>query len=63
MNFVKTLLIAFLIVQLIAQNIVIKNTGCNSYDDKGNCKTCSMRFYKDSNNICQSVNPNCNTYN
>ena len=36
--------------------------GCKSYT-AGVCTGCSTRYYLDSQQICQPVNPNCNTYN
>jgi hypothetical protein len=46
----------------LSQSVILRNPGCNSYDQQGICKSCSTRFYKDQNNICQPVNPNCRTY-
>lgn len=45
------------------QTIVIRNIGCKSYNAQGVCNNCSLRYYLDPANICQPVNPNCNTYN
>lgn len=42
--------------------MIIRNLGCKTYSS-GVCSTCAVRYYLDSNNICQPVNPNCNTYN
>ena len=46
----------------LSQSVILRNPGCNSYDQQGFCKSCSTRFYKDQDNICQPVNPNCRTY-
>lgn len=51
------------IVLSLGQTIVIRNLGCKSYNPQGVCTTCSTRYYLDAGNICQPVNPNCNTYN
>ena len=59
------ILITSLVLLLLgtsSQNIIIRNPGCNSFDSQGTCTSCSTRFYKDPQNICQPVNPNCNTY-
>ncbi len=61
-DFIILTLIALLLCSTINQNIIIRNPGCSSYDASGVCQTCSTRFYKDINNICQPVNPNCKTY-
>ena len=56
------LLIVLLIGLAVSQQFTIKNIGCNNFDSNGNCLSCTTKFYKDSNGICQPVNPNCNTY-
>lgn len=61
-NFSILLLCGLLLINLISTSVIVRNPGCNAYDDQGVCKSCSVRFYKDANNICQPVNPNCNTY-
>ena len=62
----RRLVIASMLLCLItlaqAQDIVILNRGCKEFDASGNCLSCSTRYYKDEEGICQPVNPNCNTY-
>lgn len=46
----------------LGSNVVILNPGCKQFDQAGACATCSARFYKDQQGICQPVNSNCKTY-
>ena len=55
--------IASLLIIAQTQGVVILNRGCKSFDPNGNCISCSTRFYRDEEGICQPVNTNCNTYN
>ena len=57
----KLLLFLLLLATSFSQ-VIVRNLGCKSYNGKGVCASCSVRYYLDSNNICQPVNPNCNTY-
>ena len=57
------LLLALLVVGAHLQAIVIRNTGCKSFDAQNICIECSNRYFLDSSAICQPVNPNCKTYN
>lgn len=63
----RKLVIASILVCLIAfaqaQGVVILNRGCKEFDAGGECVSCSTRYYKDDEGICQPVNTNCNTYN
>ena len=45
-----------------AQNVIILNRGCKTFDAAGACVECSTRYYRDDEGICQPVNPNCFTY-
>jgi len=56
------LLLAVLMTLSFSQTIVIRNIGCKSSNTLGVCIACATRYYLDSQNICQPVNPNCNTY-
>jgi hypothetical protein len=61
-NGLKIIFFALFFAVSLQQSIVIRNLGCKSYNPQGVCITCSTRYYLDSGNICQPVNPNCNTY-
>jgi hypothetical protein len=62
-NTFKIAILLLLLTISIEQTIVIRNLGCKQYSSQGICADCSVRYYLDSGNICQPVNPNCNTYN
>ena len=55
------LFIFMLMLTISSQQVVYRNLGCKTYSG-GVCTACSVRYYLDSANICQPVNPNCNTY-
>ena len=57
------ILFSFLLFSSNCQNVIYLNPGCNKFNEAGDCISCSVRFYKDNNGICQPVNPNCNGYN
>ncbi len=58
----KALILALLYVQTLSTGVIYLNPGCSNFDSEGGCIDCSSRFYKDSQGICQPVNPNCNDY-
>jgi hypothetical protein len=47
---------------VVNQAIIIRNSGCKTFDSNGQCKVCSTRYYLDIDYICQPVNPQCLTY-
>ncbi len=55
-------LVMCLLAFTYCQGVIILNPGCKQYDSSGKCVACSNRFYKDTEGICQPVNPNCKTY-
>lgn len=60
--FLKLGTVSLLLTLACTQAVTIRNMGCKTYA-AGVCTGCSNRYYLDSQNICQPVNPNCNTYN
>jgi len=56
--------LAFLLVVAVSSTgVIVLNPGCRQFNNAGNCVACSTRFFKDTEGICQPVNPNCRTYN
>lgn len=61
-NFSRLLLGAALLSLVACQSLVV-NTGCKTIAADGiSCQTCSDRFYKDPQGICQPVSTSCRTY-
>ena len=60
----KAVILAALLLSILHAQVVIVNFGCRAYEADGTtCKTCSTRFWKDGEGICQPVSDACKDYN
>ena len=58
----KAIILVFLL-SLVFGQVIRTNLGCKKINPDGSCDTCSDRYYKDSEGICQPVSTSCRTYN